>query len=428
MDIIEINPDSDIRNLSFADNINKSPAPINIVKDDGHNIGAELLMNPNKMGGSGRISPSLNPPENKTELNLDSFNLSSNNEIDLNSLLDNNTPSSPKFNEIKLDDDVFKIPGDNDNKSIKVDTFPSYNGISNDNSIKMDTMPTSAPPPMITNMFDDTPAASSYEDRKKEKFELLCNLERMEKKGVRLSKTYTMDSEYEEMKREFDRINNGREIDRSVRFQRKMLVAFVTAIEFLNNKFDPADIKLEGWSESVHENLDDYDDIFEELHAKYKSKASLPPELRLLLTLGGSGFMFHLTQTLFKSSLPGVGDIMKQNPDLMKQFASAAASSMKSTEPGLGNLMGDLMGGGGGGNRSAPPPQREHDYTQRPEMRGPPNLDDILNNVGGGGNNLNVNIDASSNYSESDMDSTRGVEIRRRNKKNKNKKEITLDF
>ena len=43
-----------------------------------------------------------------------------------------------------------------------------------------------------------------------------------------------------------------------------MLIAFVTAIEFLNNRFDPFDVKLDGWSESVHEGINDYDDIFEE--------------------------------------------------------------------------------------------------------------------------------------------------------------------
>ena len=47
----------------------------------------------------------------------------------------------------------------------------------------------------------------------------------------------------------------------------------------------------------------------------------MAPELRLLLTLGGSAFMFHLTNTMFKSSLPGMDDVMRQNPDLMKQFA-----------------------------------------------------------------------------------------------------------
>ena len=77
----------------------------------------------------------------------------------------------------------------------------------------------------------------------------------------------------------------------------------MTAIEFLNTRFDPLDVKLEGWSESVHENINDYDDIFEELHEKYKGSSKMAPELRLLLTLGGSAFMFHLTNTMFKSSL-----------------------------------------------------------------------------------------------------------------------------
>ena len=63
-------------------------------------------------------------------------------------------------------------------------------------------------------------------------------------------------------------------------------------------------------------------------HDKYKDKANMAPELKLLLMLGGSGFMFHLTQTMFKSSIPGVSDIMKQNPDLMNQFARAAAISV----------------------------------------------------------------------------------------------------
>ena len=36
-----------------------------------------------------------------------------------------------------------------------------------------------------------------------------------------------------------------------------MLMACITGIEFLNNKFDPFDIKLDGWSEQIHENIDD---------------------------------------------------------------------------------------------------------------------------------------------------------------------------
>ena len=137
-------------------------------------------------------------------------------------------------------------------------------------------------------------------------------------------------------KEEFDRLTRRRECDQSVKFQRKMLIALVTAVEFLNTKFDPFDVKLEGWSESVHENVYDYDDVFEELHEKYQSKSKMAPELKLLFMLGGSGFMFHLTNTMFKSSLPGMGDIMKQNPDLARQFAQATASS--TSTPLVGGL------------------------------------------------------------------------------------------
>ena len=112
-----------------------------------------------------------------------------------------------------------------------------------------------------------------------------------------------------------------------------MLMACITGVEFLNGKFDPFNIKLDGWSESMNEGINDYDDVFEELHEKYKSKAKMAPELRLLFMIGGSAFMFHLTNTMFKTSIPGMDDIMKQNPELMKQFAEAAVGSMNKGSP-----------------------------------------------------------------------------------------------
>ena len=42
-------------------------------------------------------------------------------------------------------------------------------------------------------------------------------------------------------------------------------MAAITGLEFLNNKFDPFDLKMDGWAEQVNENLNDYDEIFEEL-------------------------------------------------------------------------------------------------------------------------------------------------------------------
>ena len=108
-------------------------------------------------------------------------------------------------------------------------------------------------------------------------------------------------------------------------------------------KFDPFDIKLDGWSEQVHENIDDYDEIFAELHDKYRSKAQMAPEIKLLFQLGGSALMIHMTNTMFKSSMPGMDDIMKQNPDLMQKFNQAAVETMGKTNPGFSGFMNNVM-------------------------------------------------------------------------------------
>ena len=133
-----------------------------------------------------------------------------------------------------------------------------------------------------------------------------------------------------------------------------MLMAFVSGIEFLNNKFDPFDLKLDGWSEAVNENMDEYDEVFGELHEKYGGKTKVAPELKLLFMLGGSGLMLHMTNTMFKSSMPGMDDIMRQNPELMQQFTQAAVNTMGESNPGFGNFMSDFARGGN--NNSMPPP------------------------------------------------------------------------
>jgi hypothetical protein len=193
----------------------------------------------------------------------------------------------------------------------------------------------------------DSQPQLTKEEMLREKFKYIKKLEDLEKKGIRLTKKYDMESSLSEMKGEYETHVEERERRNSVKFQGKMLMACITGLEFLNNKFDPFDLKLDGWSEQVNENIDDYDDIFGELHEKYKSKAKMAPELKLLFQLGGSAIMLHMTNTMFKSAMPGMDDIMRQNPELMQQFTQAAVSSMSNATRGSSNGGG---GGGGGGS------------------------------------------------------------------------------
>jgi hypothetical protein len=228
------------------------------------------------------------------------------------------------------------------------------------------------------------------EEELKEKFKYLRKLEDLEKKGVSLSKRYNMDSNLDEMIGEYETIIAEKEKSNAIKFQGKMLMACITGLEFLNNKFDPFDIKLDGWGEQINENIDEYDEIFAELHEKYKSKAKMSPELKLLFQLGGSGMMIHMSNTLFKSSMPGMDDIMRQNPELMKQFTQAAVNTMGQSKPGLGGFMNGLFGNNGANpgfgasmppnvNSGPPPPPVESKLPERSQrMQNIINRPDIM--------------------------------------------------
>jgi hypothetical protein len=198
----------------------------------------------------------------------------------------------------------------------------------------------------------------SKDDLLREKFKFLRRLEALEKKGVELTKKYNMDSDLAEMQGEYEMIMEEKQKQNSVKFQGNMMMAVINGIEFLNNRFDPFDVKIDGWGEQINENINDYDDVFGELYEKYKSKATLAPELKLMFQLGGSAMMVHMTNTMFKSAMPGMDDIMRQNPDLMRQFQSAAVNSMGNTNPGFAGFMGGLMNPEPAptSNRGPPPP------------------------------------------------------------------------
>ena len=399
------------------------------------------------------------------------------NDFENNDLFDSNknvNVNDKNISEIKYDDDLMMNLNSPTLKNDNFDFFPEKK-IDSDNNSNINQTPTQN---NTNNTFGDEnynnpkdnaeynttqiPKKKTFEEIQKEKQELLFKFVRLEQRGIHLTKKFSMSSNYEEMKDEYERLKRNREIDNSIKFQRKMLMAFSTGAEFLNNKFDPFDVKLDGWSENVHESISDYDEIFEDLHEKYKEKAQMAPELKLLMMVGGSAFMFHLTNTMFKSSLPGMGDIMKQNPELMKQFASAAVNTMGQQNPGFSNFMGDYnemksnnqhrnmgggmppnmnmgggmspnmnMGGGmppsmnmGGGMPTSMnmgggmPPNMNMGRRMPPNvnmgggMTGPSGVDDILNG-------LNQN-DISSNSSGGSIHDIRNIEVSSKKKKIKN--------
>jgi hypothetical protein len=328
--------------------------------------GIELLMNERQQTSHGPTS----------EIDIDDLN---NLENELNDLANDTSPMTNNF-----ESGLFGVKTSFDEKpSVRFDETPLSNlGQSTANTAtdsktwdgygKFNNIPINP-----DNHMSSEPKLSK-EELLREKFKYLRKLEALEKKGVELTKKYNMDSNLSEMQGEFEMIMEEKAKQNSVKFQGNMMMAIINGIEFLNSRFDPFDIKIDGWGEQINENITDYDEIFGELYEKYKSKASMAPELKLLFQLGGSAMMVHMTNTMFKSAMPGMDDILRQNPDLMRQFQSAAVNSMAGSNPGFSGFMSGLMNPDQVPSGRGPPPPMA---TQGPNGLQPPQ-NRAGNNVG----------------------------------------------
>ena len=300
--------------------------------------GIELLMND-------KIKDGNSSSRSNKDIDLDDLN---NLENELNNLGDDIASGSSSFFDSKPNVRFAEDSGSSPFAKETSKTWDGFTKINNDVPVNPDRPIPSAP-------------SMSKEELLREKFKLLRKLEQLEKKGVELTKKYNMDSSIAEMQGEYETIMEEKTKSNSVKFQGNMLMAVINGIEFLNNKFDPFDIKLDGWSEQINENITDYDEIFGELHEKYKSKASMAPELKLLFQLGGSAMMVHMTNTMFKSSMPGMDDILRQNPDLMRSFQNAAVNTMAGSNPGFSGFMSGIMNPtNGNGSYGEPQVSRNH--------------------------------------------------------------------
>jgi hypothetical protein len=295
--------------------------------------------------------------------------------------------------------------------SSRDDTEKAESEKSSQNSIKF--QPQSGPYGAFNNT-NYTPPSPPRIDPIKElemKREILYQLDRMAKKGLKMPRTFTLASDLKEMQAEFERLKRDRDVDKSVNFQRHVMMSAVSGIEMLSGTFASKFVKLDGWSNHVNENIGDFDEIFEELYEKYKSKKKWPAEIRLLMSLGGSAALFHLTNTMFKKHLPGMDQVLKENPGLMKQMASAMMGTMsgnlKSDDnkegggnlmSGLAGFMSNIMGSMGGGNDVL-------EHMQRPThgaMKGPRNFDAMMKELSSGSR-----IETFSNASETDISELR---------------------
>lgn len=165
--------------------------------------------------------------------------------------------------------------------------------------------------PMMQGNFSDDgePQAPkmTYEEIQDQKAFYLSQLKRLTERGRIPSRRLGPEHSLRDIKGEVQRMKKDIEISRGVNYCRDGLKFCVSTIELLNVTYDPAGIRLDGWTDKIIADLnkDEYDDVFEELYEKYSGSVSMAPELKLITMVVASAFGFHMEKIRASKSNSG---------------------------------------------------------------------------------------------------------------------------
>ena len=172
-------------------------------------------------------------------------------------------------------------------------------------------------------------------EKRRKKRAMIKKLDEWYEKGLtKHNSNFNMDSDFDEVEDEYETAMEDKRKKDSVKLQGWWFTTIINSIEYGNAVFDPFGLNLDGWGEQINEDIDSYEEIFEELHDKYKG-GKMSPEVSLLLRVAFSGAVLNITNKALSTSTPGFNDIIKQSPELMKMFSTATAQTMGQQNPGF---------------------------------------------------------------------------------------------
>lgn len=212
-------------------------------------------------------------------------------------------------------------------------------------------------------------APMTERERRRKKRLMIKKLEEWQSKGTYSSSShFDMDSNYEEVEDEYEGALEEKRKKDSIKLQGWWFTTVINTMEYGNALLNPFDLNLDGWGEQVSEDLDSYEEIFAELHDKYKG-GKMAPEVSLLLRVGFSAAVVNMSNKMLSSATPGFNDVIKQSPELMKMFTSAAVDTMSQQNSAFDFAKTMMSPGEQVNTKFGPPPAPVETKTQAPPQR-----------------------------------------------------------
>ena len=157
-------------------------------------------------------------------------------------------------------------------------------------------------------------------DEKTQKFrrmEKYGQLLAIKSNGIKLTQEYNINSDYDEMCFEVDFWRKYQKKKQGVHMGKGWMMKGVQAIEFLNKRYDPFGLKLEGWHDHMQMTGDSYDTVFGELYDKHNiAESNMDPWVKLIFMIVGSAAGFHAAAKVAETT-PGIDDLLKKDPNLL---------------------------------------------------------------------------------------------------------------
>lgn len=222
----------------------------------------------------------------------------------------------------------------------------------------------------------------SHEDELVEKGKLLSQIKRLKQKyGVYSERQLTTASSLDDIRAEHHRMMDEYKRARFVTNWRGRMTKGASMAEFMSKRFRRMGINLDGFSEKMAMEIeeDEYDDVLDDFYDEMKDIDKLPAWMRLAGGVGMSAFMVHVSNTMTKTSTPGIEEIAENYPSLKSEIIGHMASEaalpgqyFPSTAPKpAAQPTPAIAAAAATGVRAAP--------AQRREMKAPADVDDILN-------------------------------------------------
>ncbi len=143
--------------------------------------------------------------------------------------------------------------------------------------------------------------------------------------GVKLSREYTVDSDLEMMEKEYELHTLIRSKKEGVKWMAAATLHLVYGIEvFSKSTYNPVNIDLSGWTQTITKDMNSYYDVFGELYEHYNGVGvAMRPEFKLLMLLSGSALKFGFNK-INAADMPTLNSNIDNDPEFAERMRQRA--------------------------------------------------------------------------------------------------------